>query len=1155
MRPDLFRSAGRLSTAATLVALLAILAWVSCLTAFGQATDYGVVRGSVTDPTGLPVAGAKITASNQTTRETRVVSTDAMGEFVIPSLLAGLYTITAEVPGFKKLVKSDIHLTAEERADVGQLRLEVGQVTESVVVTASPTTVQTASAERSLVITGNQVAQLPSLSRNIGSYLRLMPGAVEASSISDNYTNQTDPTQPMPTISGISAQFHALSLDGISMTEDGTAGWPNGHVNPDAMAEVVILVNNYQAEYGRNGGSVVNMITKSGSQGFHGSVYTYFRNEEFNASAFFDNRQGLAKARDRYHLYGYTLGGPIYFPGKFNKAKDKLFFFWSQELTSSVTVQSSQVTVPTDLERAGNFSQTPGSVVIKDPATGVQFPGNIVPTSMINPLTQKLLNIFPEPNALNTAVTRGQYNYNTGQQPIDFTLDEATLRLDYNVSSKFRTYFRGQKYTSGKTYPWSQAFSTWADVVVTDSYRVLNGLLSASYTFSPTLVNEFSFGTKGHKRQMADPDAAAVDKLTRAGAGVNLGQFYPQFNPLGILPRLTFGGVTGGASLVYDNRYPLEAVYSDFSVVDGLTKVHNSHTFKVGVDMKFIYTKNGDGGNFGGTLDFTASTTNPLDSGYAYSNALLGNFNSYTESTSRPREFDYSRIVEWYAQDNWRLTKNLTLDYGMRFTIRWPDWNPLGQVSGFNAGLYDPAQSVVLFRPILNSAGQRVAVNPLNGQLFPAVYIGAEVPGVGNPANGMISGTTSGYPRGFMRNQGVEFGPRFGFAWDPFGDGGTSVRGGFGMNTFAAEDSLMRNLISNPPTQYNPYIYYNNVSTFLNAGTVLFPGSVSGVAVSGENPEYYNFSFGVQRKIPTNTVLDVAYVGTLGRHLWMTQNLNTLPYGTNFLPKNIDPTTGKVYSSVFLEPYIGFTSASIRQTGGTSSFHSLQAQAHHRYSKGVELDAVYTWSKYMNYGSSFPVYMPRSWNYGEAADDRTHNMKIAWIWDLPRVNGLTRNIAARTILNGWQISGFASFISGAPTGVGFSTPSGVDLTGGGDGNRINVVGNPILPRGQRSFNEWFDPTVFGEPLVGIVGNAGRNVFRGPGINDWEGSMKRDFSIREKVKLQLRLDTYNAFNHTQFLGVNSSATFDANGRQTNTALGVITSARAPRRSMGSIRITF
>ena len=1147
-----YPSCSRLFTAAVLCLLLAC---VLVPTAGAQAA-FGVVRGSVTDPTGLPVPNAQVTALNERTRELRSATSDTEGNFVIPALMPGPYTIAAEASGFKRTEKKGVNLAAEERVDVGDLSLQVGQVTEKVEVEATPTQVQTTSAERSLVITGRQVSELPILSRNISSYMRILPGAVEQGGVgSDNYTWQTDPTAPMPTISGVSAQFSSLSHDGISITEDGSSGWPNGHVNPDAIGEVVILLNNYQAEYGRNGGSVVNIITKSGTQSFHGTGYTYFRHEQFNAGQFFDNQRGLPKARDRYHLYGYTLGGPIFIPGKFNKRKDKLFFFWSQELTGNTGSQSSQVTVPTEIERNGDFSQTPGNIVVKDPTTQTQFSGNRIPANLINPTTQKMLGIFPMPNALNTAITGNNYNYTTGQEPIKFDLDEMTARIDYNVTTKLRTYFRGQRYDSGKTYPWTQAFPAWANVVLTDQYRVASGVLSASYAFSPTLVNEFSFGTKGHKREMADPDPTALGKLTRAGAGVpNLGQFHPEINPMGILPAMSFGGVTNAAGLSYDGRFPLEAVYSDYSIVDGLSKVHQNHTFKVGVDIKATYTKNGDSGNFGGNFSFAADSNNPLDSGYAYANALLGNFRTYSESTTRPRQYDYSRIVEWYAQDNWRLRRNLTLDYGMRFTVRWPDWNPLGQVSGFDPALWNPAQKVTLYMPVLNDKKQRVAVNPLTGQLAPAVLIGAEVPGVGNAANGMALGTDPSYPRGLMDNQGVEFGPRFGFAWDVFGNGSTAVRGGFGLNTFAAEDSLMRGLASNPPTQFNPSIIYNSVTTFLSAGSVLSPGGVSGVARTGENPAYYNFSFGVQRKIPLGAVLDVAYVGTLGRHLWMSQNLNTLPYGTNFLPQNIDPTTGRVYTSTFLEPYYGYTSVSMRQTGGTSNFHSLQTQIHRRYSHGLELEMSYVWSKYMDFTGSFPMFMPRSWLYGESGDDRTHNFKLAWVWDLPRLNP-GNNVVVRNVLNGWQLSGIASFMSGSPPGIGFSLPSGLDLTGGGDGNRINVTGTPVLPKGDRTFYRFFDPTVFAEPVKGVIGNAGRNLFRGPGINSWDISMKRLFRIREKMTLQLSMDSYNALNHTQFSSVNASARFDANGNQTNTQLGQINGARAARRSEGSIRVTF
>jgi hypothetical protein len=331
--------------------------------------------------------------------------------------------------------------------------------------------------------------------------------------------------------------------------------------------------------------------------------------------------------------------------------------------------------------------------------------------------------------------------------------------------------------------------------------------------------------------------------------------------------------------------------------------------------------------------------------------------------------------------------------------------------------------------------------------------------------------------------------------------------------------------------------------------------SVTGLARSGESPTFYNFSLGVQRSVGLGTVVDVAYVGTLARHLWMSQNLNTLPYGTRFAAQNLDSTTGKVLPDTFLAPYVGHTSVGVRQTGGSSNFHSLQAQAHRRFSRGFELDAIYVWSKSMDYGSAFPMYLSRSLYYGKSIIDRTHNLKLVGVWELPKLSRLWNNPVAWALGDGWQLSTFASFISGAPSGVGFSLSDGADLTGGGDGQRIVLLKNPILPADQRSFYRWFDTTAFARPAKGSIGTAPPDVFRGPGVNSWDVGIKRVFKIKEKAQLEFRLDSYNFFNHTQFSSVNSTARFDASGSQINQQFGQATAARAPRRMQGSLRFRF
>jgi hypothetical protein len=314
----------------------------------------------------------------------------------------------------------------------------------------------------------------------------------------------------------------------------------------------------------------------------------------------------------------------------------------------------------------------------------------------------------------------------------------------------------------------------------------------------------------------------------------------------------------------------------------------------------------------------------------------------------------------------------------------------------------------------------------------------------------------------------------------------------------------------------------------------------------------------VQRSLGFSTVLDVAYVGNLGRHLEMSQNLNALPYGERFLSTSLDPTTGKPLADSFLRPYVGYGTITYREYNGTSSYNALQVQANRRFSHSLELKANWTWSKAMDYGSTdgatLPTYVnTRVWSYGMSSYDETHVVNLAWLYDLP---GSRSNYAmVRTVLDNWHLSGITTFASGTPQAVTFTTTTGADLTGGGDGQRVNLTGNPSFGYGQRSFSEWFNTSVFQVPSLGSVGTAPRDVFRGPGQNQWDMSAFKIFPIREKVKVQIRSEFYNAFNHPQWAAVNAAAQFNASGSQINSQFGHVTSDRGGRVIQFSLRVGF
>ena len=937
-------------------------------------------------------------------------------------------------------------------------------------------------------------------------------------------------------------------------------------MNMDAISEMKVLLNNYQAEYGRTAGAVVNAVTRSGTRDFHGSAYYYKRHEQFNATPFFNNMTNQPKPRYRYNTWGWNFGGPIPLPGGLNRDRDKLFFFFSSELLPTSTPGNQQrLTMPTALERSGDFSQslnTNGALfTIRDPLTNQPFAGNRIPADRIDPNLQKMLNVFPTPNITDVAITNRNYNY-VFQEVRPSLRQNHVFRVDYNATTNLRMYFRGAIYREQEDgYQVAGGAAAWDMIKSRRRYDDDAGVFNVTWTASPTLINEFSVSAH-HDTQLAIPlNDEEIQKVSKAALGINLPVLYPGLNPIDMIPLASFGGVTSAPSFTADARYPTQSTDLILSFSNNLSKIWNTHTFKVGVFYERVRYLGGQQGVNYGNYDFGVDSNNPLNSGHPFSNALLGNFSSYRESNSRIAPLGSAHTLEWFAQDNWRVTRKLTLDYGVRFSLYTPYAQENGVAAGFLSDQYNFSKAPVMYRPTRNAAGQRVAMNPLNGELAPAVFIGAFVPNSGDTANGMVLDDGSVVDRGLMNHQGVLAAPRVGFAYDVFGDGKTAIRGGAGIMYNTRERVLLLDLISNPPVQYTPTIYYSNIPTLAQTTGILFPSNSAGLSRNGDTPRAYSFSLGVQRDIGWGTVLDVAYAGTMGRNLLQLRNINTLPYGARFLPENRDPTstTGTPLPDNFFRPYPGYGNITIDEYASSSNYNSLQVQVNRRFARSLQFGGAWTWSKSLDYtsndwGGVAQYINPRIWNYGPSDFDRRHTLTINWLYDLPKLTSVVPSRAVGWVFDNWQFSGVAMFQSGQPRAVGIDL-QGRDTTGGGDGVRVDVTGPISIAKSEHTFNRFFNTDNVAMPAFGSPGNASKVQFYGPGINNFDLSFFKNFPIKENMRVQLRWEMYNAFNHTQFSGVNSTARFNTQGQQINTQFGQITSARDPRVMQGSLRFQF
>jgi Carboxypeptidase regulatory-like domain len=1145
----------------------------------------GQISGTVTDTGGGVMPGATVTIKNVGTNLTRETITGTDGTFAFPDLLAGTFDLSVSVSGFKTYEQKGIVLGATDRVALRTIVLEVGGLEETVSVVSEATLVQTNNGARSALITRENLDDIALKGRDFAGMLKILPGVIDTSA------REAPGWGSMQNLSINGRGSFNFSYDGVTNKDTGSNSGNYAAPALDSIAEVRVQASNFQAEYGRSSGATISVITRSGTKDFRGTAAFYKRDDAWNGNEYLrrENCRTTGTQCDpplyTFDNTAWTLGGPVLVPGtEFNKGRNKLFFFWSQDILSRTDPGGLNTRrMPTALERQGDFSQTFDTqgrmTLIRDPlltgtcniVTGgpACFPGNRIPANRINPTAQALLNLFPMPNAVDP---RGEYNY-TFQTVQDWPRNDQVLRMDWNAGPDTTFYGRLQfgyeKRAGGVSFlgstgaGWPQQPSKYE----IDTVSYVNTLL---HTFNSSTYAEFTVGVNWSHQYTSALDQAAKDANDRTKVLPGLSQYFPSANPDNLMPQASFaGGIPSPnnnsiGSFNVESRWPFFGFNRLWNFSGNLTRIQGTHTIKTGLFVEHTTRPAQRSSQFNGNLSFNADGQAPLNTNVGFANGLLGAVTSYSESDGHPSAHGQFINTEFYVQDNWRVKRNFTIDAGVRFYYITPTQSEGDEVAVFNPNTWNASQQPRLYQPVSTPQGRR-ALNTLTGEILPAVYIGRLVPGSGNFINGME--VFEGTPQ---QRSPFKVAPRIGFAWDVTGDGKTAVRGGAGVFYDRYSDDNILDLIELPPVLNTYNLFYTTLPELLANPLTATP---TGVRFIDEfiPPVVYNWSVGVQRDIGFQLVADVAYVGNAARDQLITNGaVNGRPYGYAYLPSSLDPTNvsggqSQPLPDDLLRPYQGFGQISQRTFAGYGDYHALQVSMNRRRSAdGLSFGVAYTYSVSKNLQAIDPfVSDNRARNYN-LNGSRPHNLVVNYSYEVPNLSQKWNNILVKALADNWQVSGITTILSGTRQGFSYGytgVPTGaLSGTGGinAGGSRPDIVCDPNISRGDRTFDVQFDTSCIRPPSdPNRLGNALGDEYQGPGYMNWDISFFKHVPMGGNRRLQFRVELYNAFDTDQWTGTDTSAVFNyVTGEQTDTNFGKLNgNTLSARRIQLGVRFQF